>query len=286
MESITPGEVITRVTAQDADLTPEFNQVVYKLDESLDDSSLFTIGESSGEIRLAEDRRLNYDVKREYSLTVVALDAKKPVEFRDWLNFTLVVEPSNDKLPIFEQPKDSVTLFKRSLQETTPENDYVVEIIRAVDPNQRGIIYTIESVEAVENNETKPAPPNLFSIGADDGVIKARSRRSAYSADSYRINVRATSKLNETLSNAISLLVHVDRMSDSLFDSRVFEKSIDENAPIGMFVLQLRPRIRVSGELVLRFDINRELSSPFSSWFQVNKWVHFRPVVCLFNRYF
>ena len=252
--------------------TSEFNQVNYKLDDEREHSSIFNLNISTGELRLASESRLNFDVQREYPLRIVAFDVQKPVEYRDHINLTIVVDPSLDKLPYFEQFNLNATLFKRSLKESTPENDYVVEIVRAVDPNQRGIVYSLESVDAINNetNSTEPAQAGLFTIGADDGVVKAKRRRSAYLADSYRLNIRATSKLNSTLSNALSLLVHVDRMSDSLFDSRVFEKSIDENVPAGMFLLQLKPRVKASSDLNLRFAINQDLSSPFSSWFHVS----------------
>lgn len=265
--------MITTVSAVDADLTTEFNQVNYKLDD--EHSAIFNLNTSTGELSLASEIRLNFDVQREYPLSIVAYDVQKPVEYHDYINLTIVVDPSLDKLPYFEQFNLNATLFKRSLKESTPENDYVVEIVRAVDPNQRGIVYSLESVDAINNetNSTEPAQVGLFTIGAEDGVVKAKRRRSAYLADSYRLNIRATSKLNSTLSNALSLLVHVDRMSDSLFDSRVFEKSIDENVPAGMFLLQLKPRVKASSDLNLRFAINQDLSSPFSSWFHVSLWV-------------
>lgn len=272
IESIESEYVITTVNAFDADKSPEYSQVNYKLNDESNYSWLFSLNSVTGELRLAADQRLNYDVQREYPISIVAYDVQKPVEYRDWLNLTVVVDPSLDKLPVFEQSILNATLFKRSLKESTGENDYVVEIVRAIDPNQRGIVYSLESVEAISgatNVSSEPAPPGLFSIGADDGVVKARRRRSAYTAESYRLNIRATSKLNSTLSNALSLLVHVDRMSDSLFDSRVFEKSIDENVPAGMFLLQLKPRVKASSDLNLRFAINQDLSSPFSSWFHV-----------------
>lgn len=277
IESIAPGQVITTVRAVDADKTPEYSQVNYKLDdEHVEFASLFNLNAESGELSLAEGHRLNYDVQREYPMVIVAYDLQKPVEYHERVNLTVVVDPSLDKLPVFEPttPVNAI-LFKRSLKESTPDNDYVVEIVRAIDPNQRGIVYSLESVEAIANmtaNSTlgEPAPDGLFTIGADDGVVKARRRRSAYTADAYRLNIRATSKHKSTLSNALSLLVHVDRMSDSLFDSRVFEKSIDENAPVGMFLLQLNPRINPSNDLILHYEINQDLSSPFNSWFRVS----------------
>lgn len=271
IESITSDVVITRVHAVDADISSEFNQVNYEFNLANDlISSLFTLEVSTGELRLAVGHRLNVDVQREYELQIVAYYVEEPSEYRDYLNVTILVEPSLDKPPVFESKHATITLFKRSLRESTPENDYVVDIVRAIDPNQRGIVYSIDSAEAIDGNVTSSADPGLFSIGPEDGVLKARRRRAAYTAEAYRLNIRATSKLNKALNSNMSLLIHVDRMADSLYDNRVYEKAIDENSPKGMFVLQLAPRNRAFiNDLSLVYAINKDFSSPFSSWFQV-----------------
>lgn len=263
--------------ALDADISEAFNQVNYELIPDRDTlNELFTVDSVSGEVRLAHGHRLNADVQNQYTLEIVAFDTNKKTEFRDQWNLTVVVEPSMDKLPIFEiVPKHPLTLFKRSLRDSSAENDYVVEVVRAVDPNKRGIKYSLDSVEVVDGHESSnatlstPADPGLFSIGEEDGAIKAKRRGIAYTAHVYKLVVRATSKSNDSLSTTIPLFVNVDRMTDSLFEKRVYEKSIDENSPLGMMVVQLRPRVKALGDLSLRYEINKDLSSPFSDWFKV-----------------
>lgn len=169
----------------------------------------------------------------------------------------------------------SVTLFRRSLSESQPR-EYVVDIVKAIDPNQYGIVYHLDSVEEVaKSNQTDESTvrhddSGLFSVGADDGVIKTRSRRSAYSGEAYKLSVRASSLLNPALSTTLKLLVKVDSNVDSLFDNRVVEKMLDENVPGGTFVYQLRPKI---GDINLEYKFNGEYSSPldlYTKWFKID----------------
>jgi hypothetical protein len=116
----------------------QFHQVGDKLNPGTSDKSIFTLNPVTGVLRLSAGRNLNYDIQRKYHLEIIAYDTQKPVEFQASLNVTLYVEPSLDKLPIFEpmyNNKTQVTMYRRSLSESMVNNDYVVDIIRAIDPN-------------------------------------------------------------------------------------------------------------------------------------------------------
>ena len=61
-----------------------------------------------------------------------------------------------DKAPVFEHHIDTrrkrgVLLFTRSLDESK-SSEFVLDVVKAVDPNQYGIKYSIESVQAAYRN--------------------------------------------------------------------------------------------------------------------------------------
>ncbi|CAF0762269.1 unnamed protein product [Brachionus calyciflorus] len=280
-EKIGQGEIVTKLDVNDADLTEEFKDTRFRINSirylkssneyiTLD-SELFVINKR-GELMLGEGQQLDYQKIREYLIEIEAYDFNKP-EFSDIFTLNVNLKPSNDKLPIFEHfpgGTRQTTLYRRSLAESR-DNDYVVDIVKAVDPNQHGIRYYLDSVVELDSkNETKSYPNDLFSIGLEDGAVKTRKIRSFYSGDSYLLNIRAVSKLNDTLNSTTSLIVKIDTNSDSLFEERVFELTIDENISGNKVITQLKPKVINRS---LRYKINSEFSSPrdiFAKWFKID----------------
>lgn len=121
-------------------------------------------------------------------------------------------------------------------------NPYVVYIIQAVDPTNAGLNYYLDSVEesqlrnardfnkTLENVTTlKINSQNLFKVDMNDGVVRAVQPRTFYSAKFYRLKLRVTLKVDESVSSSGYLIVHIDTSKESLFNEQVFETIVDEN---------------------------------------------------------
>lgn len=279
-EQIRPGQIITKLNVTDIDVTEQFHQTKFQIvsvkylksrnEYILLDNSTFSINDN-GDIILGNGHSLDYQKFREYLVEIKAFDSDRP-ELNNLFKLSVVVEPSNDKKPIFEHFTAGLrqtTLYRRSLAESK-DNEFVVDIVKAIDPNNRGVRYYLDSVVELDaNNNTKLSTTDLFSIGLEDGAVKTRKIRSFYSGDSYALNIRAVSKLNESLSSNITLIIKIDSDMDSLFQERVIEINIDENSPGNKFVTQLMPK---ENNRELKFKLNNEFSSPeniYSEWFQV-----------------
>ncbi len=309
LESTQPGQRFLQLQALDADLSPSFNQTRYNLTEihkinnlgeSISIADLFTIDPENGWLSLGNDSTLDHAIIKEYSLQIVAYDVDR-TELSDALTLTIYIEPSRDKKPVFEsthslaassehetRKRRSATLYTRSLDESKP-NEFVVDIVKASDPNQYGIKYYIDSVEEVFHNASAPVVEtdsngtvistrnytskfniDLFKIGEEDGVLKANQTRSSYQGDFYIIKVRAVSKLNESLSRTVDIVVDIDKNSDSLFAQRVYDKSAEENLPRGHVVLQLEPKKTLDERRQLRYKLNKMYSTDRVDWFEID----------------
>lgn len=306
IESAKPGHNVVQLVAKDIDLSSDYNQTLYRLinEQGLDNmgnyqqvKGIFEIDTESGWIRVGEDAKLDYSIYKEYLIQVQAYDKNKTELTSQVFNLTVYVEPSRDKQPIFEpvghhlsrrgiRDVNSTVLYARSLDESKA-NEYVVDVIKAKDPNQYGINYFIDSVEEVfynksanvtEMNEsgemvtknyTSRLNNDLFKIGIDDGILKTNQTRSNYQADFYMIKIRAVSKLNDSLSSIINLVVNLDKESDSLFPKRVYEISVDENLPVDHVILALKPK-RLDERRKLRYRINTMSSMDNVDWFKLD----------------
>ena len=125
----------------------------------------------------------------EYLVEIEAIDEDKPHEFRRSINFTIILLPSRNKLPIFTHKiaardlnKDEaiearenktqlskdidkyLTLFRRSLDESKTL-DHVVDVLKAIDPNNHGIKYYLDEIEPV-NSVNEKSDENSISLSA------------------------------------------------------------------------------------------------------------------------
>jgi hypothetical protein len=280
----------------------QYNRELVRVDELKD---VFALNKNTGELTYESDSKLtDASITNEYVFEVEAYDEDKPSEFRTSLNFTLIILPSNNKLPIFlhkmkqnaslSSPLDQVesrqgfdkylTVFRRSLDESKPIN-FVVDVLKAVDRNNHGIRYYLDDVEPINdakienikslrvkkkrNNED--SYKDFFNIGAEDGVLVASKIRTAYKDNAYKVKVRAVSTLDERLSTYTTLHIKMDNSSDSLFMSRFFSVPLNENSPADILVFKIKPLENVQRNL--NYKLNAQYSTPeqvYSKWFKLN----------------
>jgi hypothetical protein len=123
--------------------------------------------------------------------------------------------------------------------------------------------------------QEKTLNSDLFKLGKEDGVLKAAQVRSAYMADAYKLNIRAASTLNDSLSAQMSVYVAVNSEQDSLFDAHFFNVSINENSPSNLLVFSLRQRLKASNyDRKLEYKLNEKYSTPeliYSKWFKLDE---------------
>ena len=110
------GFEIYKVQAFDLDPSEKFSQTTYHLKSifsannstrayTKEDSLLnsFSLDPKTGDLTYNSNFKLNSLFTNEYIIEIEAIDADKPVELRDEFNLTLIVLPSNDKIPVFER---------------------------------------------------------------------------------------------------------------------------------------------------------------------------------------
>ena len=123
--------------------------------------------------------------------------------------------------------------------------------------------------------QEKTLNSDLFKLGKEDGVLKAAQVRSAYMADAYKLNIRAASTLNDSLSAQMSVYVMVNSEQDSLFDAHFFNVSINENSPSNLLVFNLRQRLKASNyDRKLEYKLNEKYSTPeliYNKWFKLDE---------------
>ena len=274
-------------------------------------SPLFTVNATSGELSVADalDEPFDFAKINEYVIELSARDSDKPDEFHDRVNVTIILMPANNKLPVFEassssssspssipSPKNisdhdvkqttskpkTLKLFRRSLAESEP-NTYVVDVVKARDPNQHGIVYSLDRVQPLTTNNTNSSSNTtttttpvdteaepLFRLDAHSGLLLAIGERSRYTAPAYSLVVRATSTLSPSLFATTEMRVVVDTNDDSLFDARLYTVTLPENAAADTRVFTLRPRKQASR---LAYKLNAAFSSPptlFAEWFRLD----------------
>ena len=117
---------------------------------------------------------------------------------------------------------------------------------------------------------------DLFKLDENTGILKATSARSQYIANgAYKLTVRAVSRLDEkNLNTTLDLTIKVDSTVDSLFDSRIYNIDIEENAAVGDYVFTLHPHPNKDTNKKLKFKFNTQNSLPtqlYNVWFQLDE---------------
>ena len=81
-------------------ISSQFNREFILVDSNI--KNAFLLSSKTGELRYESDFKLeDSSVTNEYLIQVEAYDEDKPVEFRNSMNFTIILLPSNNKLPVF-----------------------------------------------------------------------------------------------------------------------------------------------------------------------------------------
>ncbi|XP_039541429.1 cadherin EGF LAG seven-pass G-type receptor 2-like [Pimephales promelas] len=228
-ETTAVGSDVLRVIAEDADVSPEKNNITYSIQSPAPDE--FEV-RSDGNIRLKQ--RLNYDNAQEYIFTVQATDKDKE-EFSDTTTVTITVEDFDNLNPYFDH-----SFYKASIEENQvgPFSEVTPEAIKAQD-GDTGINETVlYNITAVIPNEYQ----SNFDINQNSGVIFVKTALDREEIDQITVYIQATQQddASKTANTVVSVTIEDVNDNPPKFDQDEYTVSILENSPQSQFVLQTR----------------------------------------------
>ncbi|ROL52057.1 Protein dachsous [Anabarilius grahami] len=226
-EATAVGSDVLRVITEDADVSPENNNIIYSIQPPAPDE--FEVRDD-GNIRLKQ--RLNFNNVQQYSFTV---EAKDIGEFSDTTTITITVEDFDNLNPYFDH-----SLYKASIEENQVGqfSDVTPEAIKAQD-GDTGINETVVyNIKAVLPNEYQ----SNFEINQNSGVISVTTALDREEIDQINVYIQATQQddVSKTANAIVSVTIEDVNDNPPKFDQDEYTVSILENSPQDQFVLQTR----------------------------------------------
>ncbi|XP_050973873.1 protocadherin-9-like [Labeo rohita] len=217
---------VLRVTANDADVSPENNILTYAILPPVPDD--FEVRDD-GNIRLK--RRLNYNNAQQYTFTV---EAKDIGGFNDTTTVTITVEDFDNLNPYFDH-----SLYKASIEENQVGqfSNITPEAIKAQDGDtgiNEPVVYNITAVLPNEYEKN-------FEIDQNSGVISVKTALDREEIDQITVYIQAAQQndASKTADAAVSVTIENGNDNPPKFDQDEYTVSIPENLPQDQFVLQI-----------------------------------------------
>ncbi|XP_047462473.1 protocadherin Fat 3 [Mugil cephalus] len=224
------GTTVLQVFAQDQD--SEKNAIVrYQiLSDIYNSTDYFHIDSSSGLIFTA--RLLDYEIVQRYNFIVRATDSGDPALSSD-VSVTVSVTDTNDNPPNFSQ-----ALYEAFISELAPQGHFVT-CVQASDADicdAQKLKYSILS-----GNEKM-----TFMMEPDSGVLRLSNKKRQSMKLSYQLNVSVS---DGVFTNNAEVIVRVlgANLYSPVFSQRFYLAEVQENAPPGSKVIQVRATDEDSG---------------------------------------
>uniref|UniRef100_A0A4W6FZ14 FAT atypical cadherin 3 n=1 Tax=Lates calcarifer TaxID=8187 RepID=A0A4W6FZ14_LATCA len=222
------GTTVLQVSDQDS----EKNAVVsYQiLSDIYNSSDYFHIDSNSGLVFTA--RLLDYELIQRYNFIIRATDSGDPALSSD-VSVTVTVTDTNDNPPNFSQ-----TLYEAFVSELAPRGHFVT-CVQASDADicdAQRLRYSILS-----GNEKM-----TFMMEPDTGVLSLSNKRRQGMKLSYQLNVSVS---DGVFTNTAQVIVRVlgANLYSPVFSQRFYLAEVQENAPPGSKVIQVRATDEDSG---------------------------------------
>ncbi|ROL46587.1 Protocadherin Fat 1 [Anabarilius grahami] len=226
-EATAVGSDVLRVIAEDADVSPENNNIIYSILPPAPDE--FEV-RTDGIIRLR--RPLNYDSAQQYMFTV---EAKDVGGLSDTTTVTITVEDFDNLNPYFDH-----SLYKASIEENQVGqfSDVTPEAIKAQDGDTGINEPVVYSITAVFPNEYQ----SNFVINQNSGVISVTTALDREEVDQISVYIQATQQddARKTANTVVSVTIEDVNDNPPKFDQDEYTVSILENSPQDQIVLQTR----------------------------------------------
>ncbi|XP_077103056.1 protocadherin-15-like [Siphateles boraxobius] len=221
-ETTAVGSDVLRVIAEDADVSPENNKIIYSILPPAPDE--FEV-RSDGYIRLTQP--LNYDIAQQYIFTVQAKDTG---DLNDTTTVTVTVEDFDNLNPYFDH-----SLYKASIKENQigQLSNITPEAIKAQDGDtgiNEPVLYTIKSVLPNEYQSN-------FDINKNSGVISVKTALDREKIDHITVHIQATQQYDasKTANAVVSVTIEDADDKPPKFDQDEYTASILENSPQDQF---------------------------------------------------
>uniref|UniRef100_A0A665TWY8 FAT atypical cadherin 3b n=1 Tax=Echeneis naucrates TaxID=173247 RepID=A0A665TWY8_ECHNA len=223
------GTTVLQVFAQDQD--SEKNSIVsYQiLSDIYNSSDYFHIDSNSGLVFTA--RLLDYELIQRYNFIVRATDSGEPALSSD-VSVTVAVTDTNDNPPNFSQ-----TLYEAFVSELAPRGHFVT----CVQASDADICDAHRLYSILSGNERM-----TFMMEPDTGVLSLSNKRRQGMKLSYQLNVSVS---DGVFTNTAQVIVRVlgANLYSPVFSQRFYLAEVQENAPPGSKVIQVRATDEDSG---------------------------------------
>ncbi|XP_056103181.1 cadherin EGF LAG seven-pass G-type receptor 1-like [Rhinichthys klamathensis goyatoka] len=225
-EATAVGSDVLRVIAEDADVSPENNKIIYSILPPAPDELEVR---SDGYIRLTQP--LNYDNAQQHIFTVQAKDIG---DLSDTTTVTITVEDFDNLNPYFDH-----SLYKASIKENQVGqfSNVTPEAIKAQDGDtgiNEPVVYSIKSVLPNEYQSN-------FDIDRKSGVISVKTALDREEIDQITVHIQATQQYDASKTANAVVSVTIEDVDDKppKFDQDEYTVSILENSPQYQLVLQI-----------------------------------------------
>ncbi|XP_069366544.1 protocadherin Fat 3 [Paralichthys olivaceus] len=224
------GTTVLQVFAQDQDSEKNAAVSYQILSDIYNNSDYFHIDSSSGLIFTA--RLLDYELVQRYNFIVRAMDSGDPALSSD-VSVTVTVTDTNDNPPNFSQ-----TLYEAFVSELAPRGHFVT-CVQASDADicdAQRLRYSV-----VSGNQRM-----TFMMEPDTGVLRLSNKRRQGMKLSYQLNVSVS---DGVFTNTAQVIVRVlgANLFSPVFSQRFYLAEVQENAPPGSKVIQVRATDEDSG---------------------------------------
>ena len=219
------GSDIISLVARDSD--PGIDGMVRYSITSGNQLGMFTVEETTGRVSIR--RPLDYEIEREYNLTVVARDlASRPRQTE--ANLKIIITDVNDNVPFFEDLE-----YSAQLQENLPPGTEVITMTATDLDSARFAVmeYSIEEEEMRQFFEMEPRTGLVRSLVSFD-----YEQRTEYVVVVAVRNPGA----GPARTNSTRLTIHISGANEyqPRFQQPVFQFSVSESAPAGTAVGTIR----------------------------------------------
>ncbi|XP_033996219.1 protocadherin Fat 3 [Trematomus bernacchii] len=224
------GTAVLQVFAQDQDSEKNAAVSYQILSDIYNSTDYFHIDSNSGLVFTA--RLLDYELVQRYNFIVRATDSGDPALSSD-VSVTVTITDTNDNPPNFSQ-----ALYEAFVSELAPRGHFVT-CVQASDADicdAQRLRYTILS-----GNDKM-----IFMMEPDTGVLSLSNKRRQGMKLSYQLNVSVS---DGVFTNTAQVIVRVlgANLYSPVFSQRFYLAEVQENAPPGSKVIQVRATDEDSG---------------------------------------
>ncbi|KAL4230834.1 condensed mesenchymal cell proliferation [Mactra antiquata] len=243
-ESANSAVTIYSAHATDKDSQENGNGVVrYSLQRNPD--YLFTIDPTSGEIRLSNASKLDYEIATQHELVIEAKDQGTPVRSSS-MTLMVNVQDANDNRPEFSGGE-----FVLKISERASISEKIGRIVAADrDSGENGRI-SFSIIDATVST--------MFGIFPSDGNIYLKNVLDRERVDQYTFMVRARDHGQPSLSSTAQVTVYVEDYNDNAptFPQNEYHFYIEENLPSQKLVGSVQAfDADINDNAILQYDID------------------------------